>query len=102
MNYLIFYSGPPLLTTDHCSFFFFLVFFNQIAFNSKKRKKRKLKHENIGPLDFVDFFALFNKHWGLKSQKFKHSEAQPKSATEPSYSNENLSFKWEMPYLSHP
>ena len=22
--------------------------------------------------------------------------------TEPSYSNENLSFKWEMPYLSHP
>ena len=38
-----FYSGPALLTTHQCSFFF-LRFFNQIAFNSKKRKNRKLKH----------------------------------------------------------
>ena len=59
-----FYSGPALLTTEHCSFF--LRFFNQIAFNSKKHKKSLLrdasKQKQISTSDrscFADLFALF-------------------------------------------
>ena len=54
-----FYSGPPLLTTHHCSFFFFLGI-NHLALIARKSNERKAKA--LITLDrccFANLFALF-------------------------------------------